>query len=310
MHSISDDRSNAKARGGLLRALTRRPSYRPFRKLARACGIHSLRVGGEYGVIEGATGDRAIFSVYAQTGTWSPVKNKMLTDFFAARGGGIYLDIGANIGLTTIPVAQNAAVRCLAFEPEPRNFAFLQRNVARNCRHGNVEFFNVALLDRRGAIAFELSDVNMGDHRVRHRVADGSFAEAQRPAIEVKADRLDNFITLKELHRPLAVKLIAQGAEGAILRGGEEILAAAELLILQFYPYQLERLDADPLDLCRFIARSFDAGMVMRGESEGTPAWRPIGEVVDDATRCVASQTLASHEYFYFVVRKTEKISA
>ena len=62
----------------------------------------------------------------------------MFVDFFEERDSGTYLDIGANIGLTTIPIARNHRVRCHSFEPDPGLFVHLLENIHRNCRR-NVE---------------------------------------------------------------------------------------------------------------------------------------------------------------------------
>jgi hypothetical protein len=64
--------------------------------------------------------DRFVLPEYAATGTFAETVTSALTDFL--RGGGTYIDVGANIGLTIIPVARNPNVHCLAFEPEPVNF--------------------------------------------------------------------------------------------------------------------------------------------------------------------------------------------
>ena len=68
-----------------------------------------------------------------------------LQAFFAPTGG-TYLDIGANIGLMTVPFARDPRIRCLAFEPDPTNFGFLQRNIApRNAPASSAELHQVAL---------------------------------------------------------------------------------------------------------------------------------------------------------------------
>ena len=84
-----------------------------------------------------------------------------------SEAGGAYLDTGASIGLTTLPVARNPLVNCFAFEPEPTNFANLQANVRRNALHQNAALHRLALLDRAGSVGFGLSDDgSLGDHWV------------------------------------------------------------------------------------------------------------------------------------------------
>ena len=56
--------------------------------------------------------------------------------------------MGANIGMTVISVARNPLVRCVAFEPEPTNFANLFANIATNCPYRNVVSDQIAPLCR------------------------------------------------------------------------------------------------------------------------------------------------------------------
>jgi hypothetical protein len=123
----------------------------PFMVLARLasrCGITEFCANGQYGTIRSSSSDIVIFATYAQTGTWAPRTNSLLCEFFRRAGGGTYLDVGANIGLTTIPVAKQASVRCIAFEPEPTNFENLRVNIDANCSSCNVEIRQVAVYDR------------------------------------------------------------------------------------------------------------------------------------------------------------------
>jgi FkbM family methyltransferase len=193
----------------LLAALASDLDYDTFRALARGCGVASLEVHGRYGLIQGSIDDSSILRSYAKTKAWSPAKNRAFIEFFERHKGGTYIDIGAQIGLTMIPVARSPAVSCLAFEPEPTNFRHLQRNIANNCPGGNVELFNLALFDKAQTLDFDLSAANKGDHRVRppmHGVsfAKDAFAEDGRPVIRVDAQPLDALLDKRPMKFPLA----------------------------------------------------------------------------------------------------------
>src|SRR4051812_30699299 len=57
--------------------------------------------------------------------------------------GSAVLDVGANIGCTSILFGQRAR-RVIAFEPSPTTFRYLQRNIE-NAALPNVELHNLAL---------------------------------------------------------------------------------------------------------------------------------------------------------------------
>jgi FkbM family methyltransferase len=161
----------------------------------------------------------------------------VLTEFFTSSGG-TYIDIGANIGLTTIPLARNSLVHCIAFEPEPVNFSLLKRNIARNAPNSSVEFHQIALYDARTSLALAIAEENIGDHRLTTNGVPG------RRTIEVTAQPLDDF--LGAITGPLAVKIDTQGAEPFIIAGGQQVLTKTDLLVMEFCPYLMRQLGGDP----------------------------------------------------------------
>jgi hypothetical protein len=156
--------------------------YEVFYQSGRALGVKSYEVAGDGGTFIGPFNDQSITKQYLRNRTVSPVIVKLFNAFFESRGGGTFYDLGANIGMVSVPVAQNARVSCVCFEPDPGNFALHRANVLLNCAHGNVETINAAVAQERGQLRFERSDYNCGDH---HLSAGGSLI--------VEAVRLDDY---------------------------------------------------------------------------------------------------------------------
>jgi FkbM family methyltransferase len=277
--------------------------YELFRALGQSLRVETVGVRGDCGLVEGALDDEVIIGTYARTRTWSPIKTQYLARFFDGRNDGTYLDIGANIGLTTLPVARNSAVSCKAFEPEPASFRYLTRNVAANCG-GNVELFNVALFDRQATLEFELSDANLADHRVRVGRSNGGFGEEKRPVIQVRAERLDDFLDAESLPRPLAAKIVAQGSEAHVISGGAVLLGGAEALVIQFYPYQLARAQGDAAFLAAFLARNFVSGAIILADELQPPAWQPVTAIAEQVGLLMTRFQNAPFEYFHLLVQK------
>lgn len=293
-----------RARRALMQALAPDGDFTMFQTLAKGAGVQGLRVAGAYGVIEGSIYDHAILARYAQTKTWCEAENQFFVRFFAQRGAGTYLDIGANLGLTTIPVAQNPAVSCLAFEPEPVNFEYLRANVLKNCTSGNVQLLNLALFDRAGTLDFELSERNMGDHRVRLAATAGAFEEDQRAVIRVRAQPLDAVIDRSSLKRPLAAKVIAQGAEAHIVGGGRAILSEAEAMVIEYYPYAMRRLQGDVAGLIDFVGRHFGSAALVAGGTDQPLAWTPPKAVSESMQALAEPDAATPYEYFHIFLMK------
>ena len=228
--------------------------------IARMVGVTGFVAEGDAGAIRGALDDDAALAKYARDGVWSPREASLFKNLFAEQGG-TYLDIGANIGLTVIPIAQNPQVACHAFEPEPTNFRYLSENVFLNCRAGNVRLLNLALFDRDATLPFEIAERHSGDHRISVIDVEGELGEQDRKKISVSAKRLDDVIT------------------DIVLAGGRKTLSQASLLSLEFWPYSMRRMGGDISAVIAFLAEHFHEGSISPGDKDERTAWQPIGSV-------------------------------
>jgi FkbM family methyltransferase len=207
-----------------------------------AMNIESVSVRGKYGLIMQSIDDRIILPFYARTGTWAPEINARLVEFFAGKGG-TYIDVGANIGLTTIAVAQNPNVDCITIEADPGNFAYLSANIAANCPHSNVTLHNVAAYNCTATVELERSPDNFGDHHIKGANSNGGTDNHRHKTIRVKAAPLDDLV--KPTRFPLAIKIDTQGAEPFVIQGATHTLAQAKLAIIEFWPYGVHRMGGD-----------------------------------------------------------------
>lgn len=233
---------------------------------SRLQNINSIVVTGALGVFEGSPRDRVILPAYARNGTWSPELHSLITNNIFRDGQGTFLDIGANIGLTCVPVASHHRVTCIAFEPDPTNYGFLKNNIMRNGVDGLVRPHNLALFDAATELEMELSPDNLGDHRVRAAdtppSATEAFNESHRKVIKIRAERLDEVLRDYTLSPPVVVKLDVQGAELHVLRGCLQTLQHVDLLVLEFWPYGLARAGASTEELFEYFRR-FPLGTIL-----------------------------------------------
>src|ERR1700730_7651286 len=220
----------------LLRRLMDTDAFSPelFRSACNKFNVREVVVQGEYGQMQGSTVDPFVMPEYMKTGTYDWERIQFLRTQLLS--GGLFLDIGANVGMYTVALAANPAVQCIAFEPEPNNFRMLQSNVARNCAYANVLCHHIALMDSPGETIFELAPQNTRDHRIRLPNAAPSLqGEASRKTIKVCGDRLNNRLAGLELKKPLVAKIDVQGAELMVLRSAGAILKSIDLMILEFW---------------------------------------------------------------------------
>jgi FkbM family methyltransferase len=279
--------------------------------LGRAHGLRDIVVDGEYGLIQGSIEDRSVLLRYWKTKTWRPTLIGFLSQSLSDHGEGTYLDIGANIGLTTIPIARPGRVTCFAFEPEPENFRYLCNNVRQNCPGATVHPYNVALFDKAGTMEFQLSKRHKGDHHLRVEGAGSTDTHLDEPTIKVETVLLDDVLLprLPTLPAPLVVKIVAQGAEPYIIAGGERTLAQAHAMAIELYPYGLKQLGGDPGALTRFCAEQFGMGAFVEGDHEGAFAWRPVSLLIDDIAKCYVEAAATPSAYFHLFLKKTDALS-
>jgi FkbM family methyltransferase len=272
-------------------------------QLAQAVGVDGLLVPGAYGLIQSSSRDQAILKIYAQHGRFAARTNDLLLEFFASSGPASYVDVGANIGLTTIPVAQLAHVSCLAIEPEPTNYRHLVANIARNCPHDNVKTRQYAVYGEASTLQFEVSPDNLGDHRLRLTEADGEMREHLRAVIAVPAETLDT-LTADVPDSPMAVKIDVQGAEPFVCAGGQRTLARADLLILEFWPYGMARLGGDIAIVLDALSSHFGTLALAHGETASPDVPQPSRAVTSELRDYVAQYRKDPHTYLDVIARK------
>lgn len=132
----------------------------------------------------------------------------------------VVYDIGANIGLIGLLLARHSEGRAShvhCFEPEPRNFNQLQRNIAENGLTERVSAHQVALAERAGELELFIRG-GPGEGRHSTVVPEGSTG-----SIRVRAETASAFAASVG-ERPDLVKIDVEGAEGRVLAGMTSLL--------------------------------------------------------------------------------------
>jgi FkbM family methyltransferase len=219
---------------------------------------------GAYGTFEGDATDRVVFGAYQREGSWSPELVALLVQLLG--GGASFVDVGAHIGLVAIPVTERSDCRCLAIEPEPRNFALLERNIERHGLGEHITALHCAAHSAHASVRLALSRDNSGDH---HLLPMGMASP--RATIEVPARRLDDLLAAHPLPGPLVLKLDTQGAEAQVLRGAPRALANASHVLLEYWPAGLRR-QGDDAEALATILRELPYGAVLGPDFDATLA--------------------------------------
>jgi FkbM family methyltransferase len=142
--------------------------------------------------------------------------------------GTVAIDVGANVGMFTVPLALavGPSGRVLTIEPSPENVERLESNLELNGLE-NVVVEPIAVGDKAGQLVLQLaSDPGF------HSTAEIAESRAVEGNLTVRAETLDQ-VWLRA-HAPAVsfIKIDTEGSEDAVLRGAEQILQACHPVLL------------------------------------------------------------------------------
>lgn len=133
--------------------------------------------------------------------------------------GSVVLDIGANFGAFSLKLASFCkennydSVQIHAFEPNPAVFENYQNNLALNPElKGIIQLHRIGFGNETSERPFYFEDLNTGAGRV---VLDGAMSQ-----LKIKIQKLDDFVNNLNPENITFIKLIVEGFEPEVLKGG------------------------------------------------------------------------------------------
>jgi FkbM family methyltransferase len=157
--------------------------------------------------------------------------------------GDTVIDVGANIGRTTLAAAFAVGDRgkVIAVEPNPKVYQYLIGNVTLN-RTKNVQAFNIAVGNIIGAVF--LSDIKWDD-------MNEITTETQKDCITVSVNRLDQLI--KAAQEIALLKIDVEGYEKFVLEGAGKLLDLTNCIYFEAYEKHFNKYDYGWTDLFDFL---------------------------------------------------------
>ena len=156
--------------------------------------------------------------------------------------GDVVVDVGANIGYMTSLFAARvgAAGSVEAFEPHPRVFARLERNVERlrpDGTFGSIRIHRVALGGRDGAAQL-LEPASFNMNQGASTVAPGDAGSISGPGLEIAMARFDSLLGDRDV---ALLKVDVEGFEGEVLAGARCALAQGRIHNIIYEAHDCER---------------------------------------------------------------------
>jgi len=177
----------------------------------------------------------------------------------------VMIDIGANVGTTSIPRALLGDFTCVyAIEPDPANYACLVWNIVSNGVRGLVLPDRTAIGDTNGEMT--LRSMKSGTHHLVTRATDVS----ERERVTVPCLTLDAWVERMgiDLADVAFVKSDTQGWDARVLAGASRVLTQKHIAWqIEVSPKMLERSGRSMDEVYGLLERHFTHFIDLRAES-------------------------------------------
>lgn len=201
--------------------------------------------------------------------------------------GGHVLDIGANIGYTSMVFARaiDPGYRVYSFEPEDFNFRLLERRARSRQAQERIIPVYAAAGDTDGSAELRRNPSHHGDHRV----VTSHFRESAAAALGVQVPvlRIDTYVERQAGDFPVRfIKVDVQGYEPAVCQGMQRTLDKnpGAALALEYSPIAMRELGFHPEELMsRLRAMNYQAHLLKKdGSFAPVDPDQPAGELYVD----------------------------
>jgi FkbM family methyltransferase len=215
--------------------------------------------------------------------------------------GRAFLDIGANIGTSSIAALRTGAFSgVVAFEPEPDNYRLLCVNLALNGFEHQARALPVAVSRTSGPAMLTLHTRNSGGHQVATGAGPAGLGDdaPHGEQIPVEAVSLDALVERGMLDAEAVglVWLDVQGHEGHVLRGARSLTSAGTPVVLEFYPLMLSRSRGMPL-LREVAAKRYTHFLDLRDVASPAAAGALLKPVVELSAYAARYSKHAEHHF-------------
>jgi FkbM family methyltransferase len=176
--------------------------------------------------------DTIISRSMAAYGEWTESEITVIEQLL--KPGDNAIDVGANLGCHTVPMARAVSPggTVLAFEPQPRIFQLLASNVIVNGLN-NVRLFPMGCSAQPGTILFPEKDYTLDDNFGATsietlRINDDDRSNAQQIGQRVQIARIDDVFDLERLS---LIKIDVEGMEADVVSGAEQTIRRCRPII-------------------------------------------------------------------------------
>jgi FkbM family methyltransferase len=189
-----------------------------------------------------------IFNLACRQGIYE--KDNVFLMRYLLKPDSFFFDVGANIGLTSIPMLEwNETSQVVSFEPSPNVLPFLQRTAENSVYRDRWIIIGKATSNAIGTSDFFTS--NSGNEAL------GGFRDTKRADTQIKTQvpvtTLDEVWNNLQNPKISVIKIDVEGAEILTLQGGINLVRQENpAILLEWYTVNLKAYDCPPESLLFF----------------------------------------------------------
>jgi FkbM family methyltransferase len=210
---------------------------------------------------------------------WVPNRIKMLSgnyETFLVRSicealpeNGVFVDVGANVGFISQQIARRfPKARVFAFEPNPRIYPILQKNLK---AFPQCESFHFGLGAKAGTLEFFYGEESCVGSFVPEYTRQHPSNQHQGPIAKSQVQVTTGDAALSRVGSIDVMKLDVEGYEPEVLRGMAKLLATGTIktLFFEFCPIAQKMAHSQPEEILNLLSRSGYAIYELEGENAG-----------------------------------------
>jgi FkbM family methyltransferase len=223
------------------------PVYQWIYDRTKPTGIVTLRIHGQRMSFQSS--DTGLAPSLLQEGIYEPEITEYIDSHLEQ--GMTFVDVGANFGFFSMiagsKVGENGTV--ISIEPEPKNFALLQKNIHTNGYQNRTKMLPIALSQKEGTATLFVDDQNVGNHSLAQ-----SNIKSGTHAVTVCMRRLDDVCRENGIDTIDMMKIDTQGAELQVLLGATELLPKTQTILFECWPYGMIQMGDRPEELFTLLS--------------------------------------------------------
>jgi FkbM family methyltransferase len=165
----------------------------------------------------------------------------------------IFFDIGANIGIFSLSLAQKGA-KVFAFEPHPLAYLELENHIKTN-KLSNIKPFNLACSEVNGQVSFTTAVDSAYSSMHETAYSWSSWKIQKSDQITVPSKTVDTLVSEMNIEKIDLCKIDVEGGELNVLNGMKSILAEqrVKVLLIELNQDTYKGAGYEPKDLEKFL---------------------------------------------------------